>query len=152
MKNPLSPALAARGLSGKMKTFSGCHQTEGPLPFVPMLVSRTERRFLAVLLAGVLLLCQTLAFANACPPITDKSGAAPCHDAGDPARAPSQDNCQHASPTSAFNVDLLAVTDLPPSSIVIVLPEAQRISILPEPPQLRFEPPPVRLVLCCLRN
>ena len=91
-----------------MKTFSGCHQTEGPLPFVPMLVSRTERRFLAVLLAGVLLLCQTLAFANACPPITDKSGAAPCHDAGDPARAPSQDNCQHASPTSAFNVDLLA--------------------------------------------
>jgi hypothetical protein len=119
-----------------------------------MLFSRPVRRFLAVLFAAVLLLCQSLAFANACITGTpqDDSTTAPCHESGDPSKAPSQDNCHHASPASGFSIDLLAVTDLLPSLIEIVLPEAQWISAFLESPQLCFEPPPLRLVLCCLRN
>src|SRR4029453_3366787 len=108
-----------------------------------MFFSRPAKRFLAVLCAAVLLLCQSLAFANAC--ITGapqaNSATAPCHESGDPSKAPSHDNCNHASPASGYSIDLLAVTDLPPSPIEIVLPEAQWISAFLEPPQLCFEPP-----------
>jgi hypothetical protein len=119
-----------------------------------MRVSRSAKRCLAALFGAVLLLCQSMAFADACVSgaAAGDSAAAPCHGSGEPAKGSARVHCQDASPASGFSVDLHPVTALPPSPVKVVLTEASASPFVPEPPQLSFEPPPLRLILCCLRN
>jgi len=119
-----------------------------------MSLSRAAKRYLAAVFAVVMLLCQSLALANAClsGAATTEGASAPCHDSDDSTKSFGQDRCHQASPASAVSTDLPAVTDLPLLAINVIPVEVQEHSVASEPPQLCFEPPPLRFVLCCLRN
>jgi hypothetical protein len=119
-----------------------------------MSLSRAAKRVPAAVFAVVMLLCQSLALANAClsAEASAEGASPPCHDSGDSTKNFGQDHCHQASPASAVSIDLPAVTDLPPLAIKVVFAVAEARSVASAPPQLCFEPPPLRLVLCCLRN
>jgi hypothetical protein len=119
-----------------------------------MASSRSAKRDLTALVAVLMLLCQSLAFADACVARAsgNDSSSAPCHDSGDSGPGSIHDRCESGSPASGFSVDLHAVTDLPAITVQVVLAEPKRTVRLAEVSQSCFEPPPLRFVCCRLRN
>lgn len=125
-----------------------------------MLTRHTQRRLVAAIAGIVLLLCQSLALAQACsllPRQPDQSQSQPpCHATGEQDEAntaSSQGECKSISPI-ASGFSLFSIDELP---AVIVRFASSDFASAPaplslEPPLLLVDPPPLRIVHCCLRN
>jgi hypothetical protein len=118
-----------------------------------------KKRLLATIAAVVMLLCQTMSFANACAsgvPQAEAAAAPPCHDSTGQAESGGSSStstcCDSVSPTADSLISVIAATDLPAITIRFH-PVSQKPS--PRylvPALLRIEPPPHSLLHCCLRN
>jgi hypothetical protein len=122
--------------------------------------ARVSRKRLVAAIAGLLLLlCQSVALAQACSLLgvqSDQSQSRPCHSTGeqqDANTSSGEKHCESISPV-ASGFSLFGIDQLP--AIVVKFAggdlAAAPISSPLEPPLLRIEAPPLRIVHCCLRN
>lgn len=135
-----------------------------------MIGSRTARRYTALLVGVMAILCQTAAVANArpngaaAPGTTTLQQAAPCHEmpenpmpanSAEPGRGDMrQDRCQADNAvTTTYDAEAFHADEAPLTVAIagIQATDAGRAParrLLPS----RAESPPLRIVHCCLRN
>ena len=128
-----------------------------------MILSRSLRRFVAMLAATLFLACQGMAVvyahSNGAPGSSAGAAQGSCHGASQDAdkntdNSVYQAQCQfqHTS-SSASGANIFAAADLPAITIRVdrIVAVADSV-LLPEPPLLRVKPPPLAILHCCLRN
>ena len=127
-----------------------------------MQLSKRTTRFVAVLAAAIVLLCQTAAAAQACTLAPAVAGeialGGPCHDAvlqpGDAPGHAQQQNCPAQYASGGFaKLDIPQAADL--LGLVVqpgwlLAPVRDGLSSIALP--ARAEPPPLTILHCCLRN
>lgn len=131
-----------------------------------MILSRSRRRFVAILAAALFLACQGMAVvyahSNGAPGSSAGATQVSCHDAGRNADKSSDNSVYQAqchfqhhtsSSSSASSANIFAAADLPAITARVdrIVAVADSV-LLPEPPLLRVEPPPLAILHCCLRN
>ena len=127
-----------------------------------MALSKPARRMVAGIASAFLLLCQSLAMAQACVPAPAVAGESaliqPCHDAasqsGDTAGHAQQHDCPAQYASAGFSkIDVPHALDLPGLAFQPGgLAAPARDGWIALAPPARAESPPLIILHCCLRN